>query len=342
MTNQSPKSRFSKLLASWLQQRTGGFTLIELLVVVIIAGGIVSGLMYLVVELQKADQRESSRAETQREMQLAMNYITTELREAVYIYDGACMAGVGTSTAADFCPGILNHLPTSLTDNSLPVIAFWKQQPLPTAVRQRCAANTAAATTPCLTGSSYSLVVYSLSKSNPNNVWSGNSRITRYSLNQFDNAGNANAGYINPTEARSFGVWPWGNDPSGNGAFVSLQTTRPGNTGIQTLVDFVDDGTGAQAAGVGTWQTTAAACPANYTLTLNTTRLTGAFANANSFYACVNSTTQDSGINRDVVLFLRGNARGRAGVRNNSAFLPVMETRVLSRGVLGKSPGTSN
>ncbi|NJO66710.1 MAG: type II secretion system protein, partial [Leptolyngbyaceae cyanobacterium RM1_405_57] len=105
------KQQFGRLFQSRQKRKSSGFTLIELLVVIVIAGGIISGLMYLVVELLGVDQRESSRTETQREMQLAMDYIASELREAVYVYDGRCFAGISTANPPTNCPALINYLP---------------------------------------------------------------------------------------------------------------------------------------------------------------------------------------------------------------------------------------
>ncbi|NER00416.1 MAG: prepilin-type N-terminal cleavage/methylation domain-containing protein, partial [Cyanothece sp. SIO2G6] len=141
-----------------------GFTLIELLIVVLIAGGIISGLMFLVVELLTADQREASRNQTQQEMQLAMDYISAELREAVYVYDETCLSGTASGNVTDvtYCPGLLNHLPEFLsTGGSTPILAFWKQEPLQTAIRDACGNGSEIAGTPCIAGHAYALVVYS-------------------------------------------------------------------------------------------------------------------------------------------------------------------------------------
>lgn len=337
MAVNSFRKQFKRLLRPWQNQGTEGFTLIELLVVMLIASGIVSGLLYLVVELQQTDQRESSRSETQREMQLALDYISGELREAVYVYEGECLTGRGSRTDEDFCPGIVNYIPANLTaaNQSIPVLAFWKQQRLPSVVRQACADGSAEPGTPCLAGSSYALIVYSLSTANPNNIWDGNARITRYALTQFDSTGARNPSWTNPGINQRFQQWPL--DAEGN----NLQATRPGNTGIEVLVDFVDDGTGAIADNVPLWNNVGQACPGTdeYNLSLDEDSLTGAFANAKTFYACVSDTPIIQ--NRDTIVYLRGNARGRPGVGGNNTFLPTLETRVLSRVVLGKSPGAS-
>ncbi|MEL6221914.1 MAG: prepilin-type N-terminal cleavage/methylation domain-containing protein [Cyanobacteria bacterium J06627_8] len=325
-----------------------GFTLIELLVVVIISGGIISGLLYLVVELLTADQNEASRTQTQQEMQLALDYISAELREAVYVYDQECMSATanGVATDANFCPGLYNHIPASITptNDNYPIIAFWKQQLLPDNVRQACDAGTAIATTPCIAGHSYSLVVYTLDTDDNDATWDGLARIRRYALTQFGtNPAVENTGYVDPGAfQQQFRSWPFFRDDT-NATPVNQQAALPTGNG-DVLVDFVDDRVRDGA--------TSAVCPGDpdnnvatvtdtqpYYLTSDPGIVTGT---ANSFYACVGNRGQ-IGENRDVLLFLRGNAHGRPAIRqtaNADAFLPTLETQVLSRPVLQKLPGS--
>ena len=309
---------------------TAGFTLLELLIVALIAGLLISGLMYLVVELLAADQRESSRTETQRDMQMALDYISTELKEAVYVYTGECMAG----SALLGCPGLAASLPSVFTADSTPVLAFWKQQRIPNELRRtQCSAGTqtlGGQPVPCIIGHSYSLVVYSLSTANAAQTWQGRARITRYALTEFNSAGTARTpGYVSVSS--NFGAWE------------SSPTARPTGT-PDVLVDFVDDGVGATTV-VGAGNPT---CPEDLSIPGNeylpspiiTGSPTTVAPAAKSFYACVNNLTLSSTPYRDVVLFLRGNISGRPGFRGaDRAFLPALETRVLTRGVLQREPG---
>jgi prepilin-type N-terminal cleavage/methylation domain-containing protein len=310
-----------KLRRSGSSGAAAGFTLLELLIVALISGLLISGLMYLVVELLTADQRESSRTETQRDMQMALDYMSTELKEAVYVYSGACIAGVTSSG----CPaaGLAASLPAAVSTNSTPVLAFWKQQLIPSELRNQCAAGTQAADVPCITGNSYSLVVYSLSTANPGATWQGRARITRYALTQFTGTART-AGYGEPTPS-NFGLW-------------TSTGGRAGGTPA-VLVDFVDDAAGANTV-VGTGNPT---CPADYlpspVIAASPTTVAPA---AKSFFACVNNLSLSSTPYRDVVLFLRGSVFGRPGFRGaDRAFLPALEARVLTRGVLQREPARS-
>ncbi|NJN87181.1 MAG: prepilin-type N-terminal cleavage/methylation domain-containing protein [Leptolyngbyaceae cyanobacterium SL_7_1] len=366
------RSILFKLKQVWFSRRkrrssNAGFTLLELLVVTIIAGGIVAGLTYIAVELLGTDQRESARTETQRDMQLALNFIANDLQEAVYVYDAQCMVG-----AAGVCPGILNYIPTALrTNGSVPVLAFWKQQPIPSTFTEaggECGAGydpaadppeLGGAPIPCVNANSYALIVYSLKKSDGNNdVWRGRARITRYALTEFQQDGSRTPGYSNPAASGSatliqgFVSWPFGTTTANPGVTVNLQApTPPPGPNAQVLVDFVDDGQGAseQRPPIPT-ATGAQLCDptgtGQYTITPPDSIYAGFSALPRSFYACVSGgaatvnpvTGQTVTANQDVVLFLRGNAVGRGGVFNNASFLPTLRTQVMSRGILDKLP----
>lgn len=310
-----------KLHRSGSSGAAAGFTLLELLIVALISGLLISGLMYLVVELLTADQRESSRTETQRDMQMALDYMSTELKEAVFVYSGACIAGVASSG----CPaaGLAASLPAAVSTNSTPVLAFWKQQQIPNELRIQCAARPQAADVPCIVGNSYSLVVYSLSTANTG-TWQGRARITRYALTQFSGT-TRTAGYGEGPPPSNFGSWASTGGPAGGTPAV--------------LVDFVDDAVGANTV-VGTGNPT---CPADYLPSpVVAAAPTTVAPAAKSFFACVNNLSLSSTPYRDVVLFLRGSVSGRPGFRGaDRAFLPALETRVLTRGVLLREPARS-
>jgi prepilin-type N-terminal cleavage/methylation domain-containing protein len=366
----------SQLARVWSSRRRGhdnGFTLVELLIVTIIAGGIVSGLLFLVVELLTADQRDSSRNETQRDMQRALDYISSELRQAVYVYPGDCLgtAPVGTRGDPNYCPGLSNFLPTNVvslansSSQSVPILAFWRQKDLPPIVKGRCAsaASLDAANpinTPnnsvisCATGNSYALVVYSISKANSSNIWNGNARITRYELPQFKyTTGDPSAGYALPivNNKQIFRIWPYG---SNEAAAVGTQNPGSPDGTLTVLTDFVDDGKGAEALALasGSPAPITSTCPDDPTTINDTTTpnfdegldytispATYSFQNSSirSFYACVSNTPNID--NRNVILYIRGNASGRPGINTQKDFLATLSTQVLSRGILDKDPG---
>lgn len=347
-------SRIKQLWASSRRSSTQGFTLLELLVVSAIGAGIMAGLMFIVVQLMETDQRESSRSETQREMQLALDYISAELREAVYVY-------TGEELVAKY-----PYLPESLTQNSIPVIAFWKQQPFPEIVkRDVCQANRdnpdATPGINCESSSSYALVVYSLSVANSSNIWSNNARITRYALTEFESDGDLTQGYVNPgtfENGNGFRTWPiytFEGDPNTNVQLEAVDSGRPAGRPegrASVLVDFVNVAPGAAI-------TEATACPADdidadpntpdfdFKITPSDAVIAAnptppRLRNVRSFYACLDRR-DDSGQNQEVIVYLQGSVNGRpgytiAGFGAGAETLPTLEARVLTRGVIQRRP----
>lgn len=331
MAAQPLKSLLHRLRSASRKRKTGGFTLIELLVGTIIASLVISGLMYMVVQLLETNHKESAQTETQGDMQNALEFISSELREAVYVYGGDCLQGQGTLTSgvpsANYCPGIVNHIREP--NNSVPILAFWKLEPLPDTLKTQCNNNTAATTVPCVAGRTYTLVVYFLRKtqSNDNPKWPGKAHITRYTLTQYKKSdGTEIANYVNPDQTGvNFRIWPYKNN---GGTLSKLQASKPTNDPADTLVDFVDDTARTGDSTV--------SCPTNYVLTPSST--TAPFSGVRSFYACVRGGTGDeAGFNQDVFVFLRGNASGKVGISNDN-FLPTLQTQVLKRGIVNKIP----
>jgi len=321
-----------RLLQFWLRQlllasrqSSRGFTLAELLIVSIVGSLIITGLMTLTVQLLTTDRQEAVRLETNREMQLALDYMSTELREAVYVYTGDCLTNAGTCVGVD-SRAIGNPataiLPAGIAGaNNVPVLAFWKQQTIPDVLKTACAAAPAATplqvggvAVPCTSGSSYALVVYALSTDNPGNTWEGGARIKRYVLQEFSQTGQRNTGYINPaTQANRFVAWP------GAGAVTRATGVPP------ILVDFVNGIPGGVVS-----------CPGGYNISPSPAALAGGGVpnTLRSFYACV-SPFRD-GQYQEVVVYLQGSVEGRGGggVRPQDGRLSTLQTRVLTRGVL--------
>lgn len=340
------------------ERKKSGFTLIELLVSMAIATIVVSGLMSLVVQLLSINQQESGQTQTQNDMQLALDYISADLREAVYVYPGECLTatGVGTRTATtvspDYCPGVVNHIKTPPA-NSMPILAFWKLDPLPDYYLSstQCGSTTPPDGVPCTSGRTYTLVVYFLRKNLATETprWYGKARLLRYELPNYKSDGTAAAivNYVSPEKPGvGFRKWPW---QFSAGAVTNLQTAIPGsdNAPAQVLVDFVDDTSRAGDSTV--------TCPTDvtqdiyYRITPDVTATP--FAGVRSFYACVKvnktveplttTTTVDvydgGAINQDILVFLRGNSEGRVqvGTSNN---LPTLNAQVLRRSIINKDP----
>ena len=85
MTQPYTKFNLSPLIPRG-RPKTSGFTLIELLVTLIVGSIILAGLPYLVVELLQISRREEVLTRTQQDMKRALDYISRDVREAVYVY----------------------------------------------------------------------------------------------------------------------------------------------------------------------------------------------------------------------------------------------------------------
>jgi prepilin-type N-terminal cleavage/methylation domain-containing protein len=360
-----------KLLLSLLwvnskKHKNEGFTLIELLVALIIGSLIISSLLGLVVDILHADRDENAFNETQREMQMALNYISRELREAVYVYDGNCLTTAqgraptpATAASEDYCPGLTNFLPPL---NGTPILAFWKPEEIedvnmpgrvdPATGARTCAGVAANLLQECqdllVKRRTYTLVVYLQSTDTQGGRWSGQSRITRYALTKYRDSARLerSPGYVVPydmEERRTFQAWPI---DSSTGRRLQNELPDRDNRPV-VLVDFVD----APNANLARDNITTPECPRD-----NYVRTPLASApvqnNSNSFYACVRRvivgvtapgapppiTPELTNVNQDIILYLRGNAVGKQGIKNERNFRPTLQTQVLVRGVIDKNP----
>lgn len=293
------KSLLHRLRSTSQKRKSAGFTLIELLVSMVIASIVTSGLMYLVVQLLENNQQDSAKTKNSQEMQSALDFIGSELREAVYVYDGACLQGNGLpQTDSKYCPGLVNHIINN-PDNSAPILAFWKLDPLPDFFKEPCKLDTASDF--CAAGRTYTLVVYYLRKNEETDTekWQGKARITRYELPQYTSDGTAVTGYVNPDQTGvDFRIWPYRRNPGGT--LLLLQAGKPiaNPSNPAVLVDFVDDTVEEEVS-----------CPDpdKYQLTPSTAPFKKPIKGVRSFYACVRN---NPGFNQDTIVFLRGNALG--------------------------------
>ena len=342
------KQRSQRLYLTSKGRKSAGFTLIELLVAMFIGGVITSILLFLVVQLLQTSQRESARSDTQREMQMALDYIGRDLREAVYVYDGNCLAT--TPPAGSTCKGLLSYLPSTVVNgassaNSLPVLAFWRVDPLPLDIDKLCeksakdgafseADKTAQKAAllpidgiPCVSRRMYTLVVYSLDW-NKGQPWSGQARIKRYQLPQYAYGVTTNTvtpGWGFPAGSGAFMTWPF----NANNVDQRKSTGDGGNS--QMLVDFVAQKGLSDSA-------TDAVCPAAVTTPGYVLTPTAATAGKNrGFYVCVKGAESNGKLNQEVSVFLQGNAAGRPGLPLGASDVPIsMQTRVMTRGALEK------
>jgi len=324
---------YRQLFAAKRSQQLRGFTLLELLISLVISSIVIASLLFGVVQLTTIEKRESNLDQVQRDMNRAMKYITNDLQEAVYVYPNPQQ--IATQIAGD----------TSFPGNAgeVPVLAFWRIDPIEDGLPD-CSTMTGAVLLQCqqlvVRQAAYTLVVYvQKTNDNSNRNWSGQSRIIRYELSKYRDTIPADLsfrpGYRDPTDPTDalaqFNTWQPSGTPEGFSAVLVDYVQNP-TPPVALNRSPLNDGGGAcngygQDASNNPLYTVS---PPTATTTIN-----------NSFFACVRNPLI-GGANQgsqDVYVFLRGNVQSiSGGVRGYSeeTSLPILETRVLVRGVINK------
>lgn len=314
-----------------------GFTLIEVLISVIISGLIVSGLLFLVVEALQLDRREIVLNQVQGDMRRAIDYISIDLKEAVYVYPPTSASPdiVGAEDLLLLSDDGLYGIPE---DWEL-ILALWRLDPLDgenslpncssfsegSALRRECDVLR-------VRQAYYTLVVYFQAPNDDNSIWEGSSRIIRYALPKYTAGGvstlTQTAGYRDPTEdGVRFETWTTtANTPPRNQVSAVLVDNvapiEPFIAGESNPNSFCDEQTGAD--------------PGLY--------IASPVGEGNSFIACVRNPGIGVGemrSNQDIFLFLRGDASTGAGREFLNPFsedsrFPPITARVMVRGTLDK------
>ncbi|MDB9527759.1 prepilin-type N-terminal cleavage/methylation domain-containing protein [Oscillatoria sp. CS-180] len=319
----STKFKYRLLAARrWSQQ---GFTLLELLIAVFIGSIITSGLLFLVIELMTVNSREESLTQTQQDMRRAIDFVSRDVGEAVFVYSDL------TDVLSELDDDDVGELV-----GATPVLGFWRLDPLTDDqvddVTSYC--NSQSDGTPekdeCSTllvrQNYYTLVIYFQQDNDGTDIWEGPSRVIRYELPKYQSITSSaltqRDGYADPTLSL----------PTGNGfnSFADWTAASSSTDGITAvLTDFVDEVPD---------QTTA--CPtANYARTP---------ADTDSFYVCVSRPSgtpgNDPSDNKSVIVYLQGNASknpddpDRVVGLSEASSLPKLESQVLIRGVIQDDP----
>jgi type II secretory pathway component PulJ len=319
-------------------KQISGISLVELLVSILIASIAISGLLAAMVELLQTDQQEAMREETQQEMQAALNFISEDLRESVYVYDGEQTRGGNT------LHNVYEYLPNFDAIPAKPILAFWKAEPI-SAEQEKLLANNSTLKTcnfsdpnkaqECRSLKSrrrtYTLVVY-LQSTNPDPTWKGKSRILRYELPTYTSSNFASLtktqGFVDPIDSNNFPTWPF------NAQNVDLQAVSPqlGNSPPEVLVDFVDAPSSDDPENPDISQATY--CSDKFGDDYERAPKLSNNPNSKSFFACVRKIGNALGQNQDIVLYVRGNTYGKGGVDKEKQF--PLQTRVTLRGVIDK------
>lgn len=330
-----PVSNSKFWLQRWLLQRKTrhmkGFTLIEVLVSMLIAGLVLSTLLYLVVELLRIDRRELSLERVQRDTQRAMDYIADDLKEAVYVYS--------TPDTVTNNPVLKDLYDDLAANNGEPVLAFWRPDPIEETLPGVC--STTADEELCsllkTRRATYTLVVYY--QQPQSGVYSGQSHIRRYELEQYADISTftENDGYIDPISsddgATNFEDWaPDADVDDGTDAvlvdYIDAVSLDPLNSySCQTLINDANSAvSGAVAAD-------------DYVLSP-----ADAEQDEASFFACIRNIDSAGSFRtgQDVYLFMRGNAAAANGTTiglspaSDGSRLPVLQTLVRVRGIINK------
>ena len=324
-----------RLLTAWLRRAgmitSKGFTLLELLIAIFIGSIITTTLLYLVVEMLEANAREEALTQTQQDMRRAVDFITRDISEAVYVYDNPEVV-VDTASGATLIDQ-LTDLPAGT-----PILAFWRVDPLSNdeiTTLQGTSCDSLPETDPedpdgnlreeCRTlkvrQATYTLVVYLHQANDPaaDDIWSGESRIVRYQLPKYEDLPTFDKrdGYRDPANTRDYEEWQ-----------------NLGNTAgdPQVLVDQV-------AAANNEDNTDTGSCPSD-----DPDAYTAFPETSDSFYVCIRNREAGSrDTNQSLAAYLQGRPEG-FGTRpifspaSENSQLPRVRSEVIIRGVVGEDP----
>ena len=117
------------LLKGWMKfsrvtNQDHGFTMMELLIGLVMAFLVLTPLFGLMSSIMNTDKKEQAKTSSEQELQIAMDFITRDLQQAVYIYGSQGVTSNYNATAAS--SGIKDSLPT--VANGVPVLVFWKRE----------------------------------------------------------------------------------------------------------------------------------------------------------------------------------------------------------------------
>ena len=140
--------------ASKYLDKSAGFTLVELLVALAMSSIIITLLLQFMISVITTDSNEQIKINSEQEIQIALDHISRDLQEAIYIYDAA---GINAIKPQLLYPN---------DDNKTPILVFWKREILD---------NNSAGE------DNSSLVVYYLDNSS-STIWSKAARISKWQI----------------------------------------------------------------------------------------------------------------------------------------------------------------
>ena len=320
------------LLQGWMKfstrkNRDHGFTLVELLIGLVMAFLVLTPLFGLMISIMNTDEKEQAKTTSEQELQTAIDFITRDLQQAVYIYD---FQGV-TNKAAN--GGINDSLPT--VTGGVPILVFWKQEVVSNVIPTTGSKKDDA--------SVYSLVAYYLINKS-SDTWSNTARIARWQIKDgvrspSDTSGvtcnssyNTSIKFVDADNCPSPGFKPFDLDMN--------QWQRSGSftNDPQVLVDFIDQTPRDQTNVPNITPSCANANQSSVTITPISS------ATMTSFYACVSNyadPTNQGQVISTVQIFIRGNALARIQTsdiyyKDNSqqTYFPTVSAIIQARGSL--------
>jgi len=340
-------------------QTEKGMTLVELLVGSIMAFLIITPMLAFVVDMLNTDRREQVKSNTEQDIQAAVDFISQDLSQAIYIYDNA---GITAIRATNQLP------PTPDNTTGSPILVFWKRQqiknsvPINSSIKPNQCETTANASK-CNDTYVLSLVAYyQIKDTTPNSIWCQPSgavvncptRIARYEIrdgvrNPYAIATDENFPYYKVSDTEDT-QQP---DPAFNKAFelteptknvtlaAGLDNNKSGAKKPEVLVNYIDH---TKLPLAGAECKTALGNPTDpkdatkfldETTTLRVTDSPTA-QDTNSFYACVDTEKNIARVT------IRGNSLRRlqdsnvASSTENSAFFPTATFQIKGLGARGK------
>jgi type II secretory pathway pseudopilin PulG len=323
------------LLQGWMKfstrkNRDHGFTLVELLIGLVMAFLVLTPLFGLMISIMNTDEKEQAKTTSEQELQTAIDFITRDLQQAVYIYDFQGVTNNYNTIAAN--SGIRDSLPT--VAGGVPILVFWKQElvsnVIPTTESKKDDASI------------YSLVAYYLINS-PSTIWSNTARIARWQIKDGVRSPSDTSGVTcNPSYNTSIKFVDADNCPSPGFKPFDLDMNQWQRSGSftndpQVLVDFIDQ-TPRDQTNVPNITPSCAQDdnqPGVTITPISSTTMT-------SFYACVSNyadPTNQGQVISTAQIFIRGNALARIQTSNidyednsQQTYFPTVSAIIQARG----------
>lgn len=308
-----------------------GFTMVELMVSLVVATLIITPLLTFVVNIIQTDTREQAKSNSEQDLQSALNFIASDLKQAIYIYDN------------DGVDAIKAQLPPDDgSETKTPVLVFWKQEfvaevvpidtPNENVTADYCDRSPPDNEKRCDDAQVYSLVAYYLIEgNNTNSPWSETARIGRFQIR--DGAKNPAspqedyvANIVKAQPDKGFRPFTEVDKPTIDEKMLNWTNTGKYDKNTEVLIDYVD-----QSLAESDTDIDCSAIDDDSTDDYNP-QLVG--TDKSGFYACVNNETTAAQV------FIRGNSLGRIEKgatysAEKSAFFPRATVIIKGRGLLG-------